>query len=446
MASTPVHVLAPSGLTLTLELYPEGSDTIANGAGDTLTEQTNRKGVYVATVTEALSGRYYAIVKDGSANLIANGAVDLADTTAVCLVEDTSPSKDEIAQAVADYFLFDPNGYVMVDMEAITGEQLLNNVWTGFQYFFDVALPSKTIEQVGGTAPSVNAIATEVWARAVSALTGTETTGTVLKDLNLATGQLANLIVEAHAKIQQLQLTGGLVQVVLHDATSEGLAKWVTVDTGEIAAGDGSVAQLSQGDGGGAGLSGPNVVTITVVDDLDDSPIEGASVRLFRTGETGTLLTDASGQAVFAVESATFTTAVAAAGYEGQSVPLVVGSDVAIEYRLDANGAVLPPAAPGLCNVLVNVIDQHGNPVEGATVTARLNGKQEFASQSLVANASTESTTGVDGIAVLVLIRSVAFNTSSGEYRIHVKYEKSHSHFDYIVPDLDSIVAYLPLT
>lgn len=81
MASTIVELLAPSGLTLTLELYPEGSDTLANGAGDTLIEETNRNGLYTATVTEALDGYYYVKVIDGSSNLVSAGWVKLSDDT-----------------------------------------------------------------------------------------------------------------------------------------------------------------------------------------------------------------------------------------------------------------------------------------------------------------------------------------------------------------------------
>ena len=46
MANTPVELRAPTALSLTLELYPYGSDTLANSGADTLTEQTNRKGLY----------------------------------------------------------------------------------------------------------------------------------------------------------------------------------------------------------------------------------------------------------------------------------------------------------------------------------------------------------------------------------------------------------------
>jgi hypothetical protein len=82
MASTPVEFKAPSGLTLTLKLYPYGSDTIANGAGgDSCTERTNCKGIYTATVTEAITGLHDALVVDGSSNVIANYSVHMLDDT-----------------------------------------------------------------------------------------------------------------------------------------------------------------------------------------------------------------------------------------------------------------------------------------------------------------------------------------------------------------------------
>ena len=82
MASTPVEFRAPSGLTLTLEVYPYGSDTIGNTGGDSAAEETNRKGVYTATVTEALTGWHTAHVMSGS-DAIAVYDVDLNDTTVV---------------------------------------------------------------------------------------------------------------------------------------------------------------------------------------------------------------------------------------------------------------------------------------------------------------------------------------------------------------------------
>ncbi len=84
MASTPIHFFAPKGLTLKLELYPLGSDTIANTAGgDTCTEASNAHGSYTAPVTEAITGIHRAVVVDGSDNLIGNFFVKIVadDTT-----------------------------------------------------------------------------------------------------------------------------------------------------------------------------------------------------------------------------------------------------------------------------------------------------------------------------------------------------------------------------
>lgn len=108
MANTIVELLSPAGLTLTLELFPEGSDTIANGAGDTLTEATNRDGLYTATVTEALAGYYYAKIIDGSSNLISAGWVKLADDTntytvgeRVVAIEGTNRQFDDLNDVAA---------------------------------------------------------------------------------------------------------------------------------------------------------------------------------------------------------------------------------------------------------------------------------------------------------------------------------------------------------
>jgi len=102
MASTPVVVFAPSRQTLTLKLYPQASDTLANGAGDTLTESTNRLGRYAATVTEAITGDHVAVIKVGAAVLGNGWVLDLADTTTEQYVQDAVPGAELTAASVAD--------------------------------------------------------------------------------------------------------------------------------------------------------------------------------------------------------------------------------------------------------------------------------------------------------------------------------------------------------
>ena len=79
MANAIVEIVAPSGMALTLSLFAVGSDT-AGASGKTLTERTNCKGTYRATVTEGLTGLHRAIALGGSI-AVASGVV-LMDNTA----------------------------------------------------------------------------------------------------------------------------------------------------------------------------------------------------------------------------------------------------------------------------------------------------------------------------------------------------------------------------
>lgn len=85
MATTPVEIQLPSGLTgLTLSIYSLTDDSsLSNSDGaDTLTEETNAKMFYRASVTEALSGIYrYRIIKDSAE--YASGYLYITDTTTV---------------------------------------------------------------------------------------------------------------------------------------------------------------------------------------------------------------------------------------------------------------------------------------------------------------------------------------------------------------------------
>lgn len=87
MPNTPVEVRAPSGLALSLELYPYGSDTLANPGGDSLVEADNRRGIYVAAVSEPLVGWHTAHVKLGAA-VLAVFDVYLEDDSEVHRCED----------------------------------------------------------------------------------------------------------------------------------------------------------------------------------------------------------------------------------------------------------------------------------------------------------------------------------------------------------------------
>lgn len=88
MATTPVILdigtTGYSGLTLKLYAMPTAGTpdpTIANGAGDTMAEQTNAKGWYTANVDEALAGVYRAVVESSGGEVVSRGYCRMADTT-----------------------------------------------------------------------------------------------------------------------------------------------------------------------------------------------------------------------------------------------------------------------------------------------------------------------------------------------------------------------------
>ncbi len=65
MATTPIEVYYDPGKTLTVSVYPRNSDT-ASFTGRSLTEESNRTGVYKCNVTEALDGKYTVHLFEGS--------------------------------------------------------------------------------------------------------------------------------------------------------------------------------------------------------------------------------------------------------------------------------------------------------------------------------------------------------------------------------------------
>lgn len=102
MAKT-IEFKSPSGRTLKVELFPYGSDTIANGAtGDTATEYTNRKGLYSATFTESLIGWHHAIIKQDGVTIIGVYDVYLDTVDGVYRCEDVSHHGVSMIQSIID--------------------------------------------------------------------------------------------------------------------------------------------------------------------------------------------------------------------------------------------------------------------------------------------------------------------------------------------------------
>jgi len=92
MPNTIIQADAPDGLTLTLKLYAVNGDTLLNGSGDAMTERTNNKGTYTATVTEALTGVHEVRLTDASDVTIAKYVTEvLVDDTGTYRCHDFIP-------------------------------------------------------------------------------------------------------------------------------------------------------------------------------------------------------------------------------------------------------------------------------------------------------------------------------------------------------------------
>jgi hypothetical protein len=95
---------------------------------------------------------------------------------------------------------------------------------------------------------------------------------------------------------------------------------------------------------------------------------------------------------------------------------------------------------PALCSVLVRVLNQYGQRVEGASVSARID-SPDFLLNSVVSNElSNASLTNSSGEATLTLIRAAQF-IRGGKYEIMIKVGNSTQKFDYYVPNQGSAVA-----
>lgn len=119
--------------------------------------------------------------------------------------------------------------------------------------------------------------------------------------------------------------------------------------------------------GGGGGLSGPFVLTLTIEDSSDDAPIELAKVRLYRSGESETQQADVDGDVEFAIEAATWSYAITANGYAGATGTIVVTGNDAQTIQLTAI-TITPGDADATTGWLVTR-DANGDILAGVVVS-----------------------------------------------------------------------------
>lgn len=101
------------------------------------------------------------------------------------------------------------------------------------------------------------------------------------------------------------------------------------------------------------------------------------------------------------------------------------------------------PTDPILCNVAVDVTDQFGERVIGAEVYAVTKADVPGANDQLVLEQKvTPFLTDVSGRAIMPLIRGSEFSDpTNNKYRIITSTGRNPSEFEFLVPDLDFVVA-----
>ena len=117
-----------------------------------------------------------------------------------------------------------------------------------------------------------------------------------------------------------------------------------------------------------AGGSGARTVSITVRDP-SANPIQNATVRLSRTGESFALQTNASGVATFSLDDATWSVAITATGFSFSPTTLVVAGNVSQTYSMTAAGGGVSPSEPPFCTGYWTVYNQNGTVQSGAQVS-----------------------------------------------------------------------------
>jgi len=107
-------------------------------------------------------------------------------------------------------------------------------------------------------------------------------------------------------------------------------------------------------------------VTITVTT-TGAVPIQGANVRVSRTGYTYTATTNASGVATFSLDDATWAVTITAPGYTFTPVSLVVDGTETVTYQMTSTGTITPSPA-GQVTGYWTVYDKDGVLDPGAKV------------------------------------------------------------------------------
>jgi hypothetical protein len=213
MATQTIEFRAAAGLTLTVELFTIGSDTIVDT--ESATEQANRAGTYRAAFTDVAAGEYQLVAFSGTTP-VASWLVALTLDTATFQVYDraTSVNMRGTDNALTSLGANAPADWInaaAIEANALDGKGNWNVGKSGYSLTATTGLGNQTADITGNLSGSVGSVV-----GAVGSVTGAVTVGTN----NDKTGYSLSQSFPANFAAMGINASGHLERVVLVDTTT----------------------------------------------------------------------------------------------------------------------------------------------------------------------------------------------------------------------------------
>lgn len=157
--------------------------------------------------------------------------------------------------------------------------------------------------------------------------------------------------------------------------------------------------------------SGAYTITVTVTDGTN--PIQSASVRLTKSGQTALATTNASGVAVVNVDAGTFVVAITHAVHTFGGASLVVEGHASVTYAMTAV-TTTPPTNPSLSAIEVLCLDQTGAVQSGVAIDFRLVSVPSGDQNKAYSGAKLTATSNNSGIARVEAIQGARYEYKRG--------------------------------
>lgn len=182
-----------------------------------------------------------------------------------------------------------------------------------------------------------------------------------------------------------------------------------------------AVTEIANAVAAATGGTGAYSITVTVTDGTD--PLPTALVRVTQGVTSIVLTTDASGQATFALDAATYDVAVTKSGYSfTPTTRTVTGNETGtLTNDLEMTAIVFSsvPSSPDKCIIYgYLVLSQTGGPAVNKKVVAKRTPKGRAYSNGFIVGEETMATTDGNGYFELEVTRNDAIEPAGSQYRI----------------------------